>query len=145
MYQDNLNLYDRETKLLPDASILNNSLFFLIQKKFFDKLNFQTGLRYDNRSIETDPVGMPVQDDYRGAIEKHYNSLSGSVGATYNVSKEFLLRANFASAYRTPNLAELTSNGQHETRYEIGDQNLVTRRNHMKRISACIIISIISP
>ncbi|MFH0843700.1 MAG: TonB-dependent receptor [Bacteroidota bacterium] len=124
MYQNNLNRYDRETTLLPDASIINNSLFFLIKKTFLDKLNFQAGLRFDNRSLETSSVGIPAQPDYRAAIEKHYNSLSGSMGATYNVSKKFLLRANFASAYRTPNLAELTSNGQHETRYEIGDQNL---------------------
>lgn len=32
---------------------------------------------------------------------------------------------NFAAAYRTPNLAELTSNGQHKLRYEKGDPDLV--------------------
>lgn len=32
-----------------------------------------------------------------------------------------ILRANVAAAYRTPTLAELTSNGLHELRYEIGD------------------------
>ncbi|PKP23738.1 MAG: TonB-dependent receptor, partial [Bacteroidetes bacterium HGW-Bacteroidetes-22] len=40
-------------------------------------------------------------------------------------SENLLLRTNIAAAYRTPNLAELTSNGQHELRYETGDQNLV--------------------
>ena len=39
--------------------------------------------------------------------------------------KSFYSELNFAAAYRTPNLAELTSNGQHELRYEIGDNNLV--------------------
>jgi iron complex outermembrane receptor protein len=62
---------------------------------------------------------------YRAALNKYYGSFSGSFGATYNFSEKLLFRANFAAAYRTPNLAELTSNGQHETRYEIGDHNLV--------------------
>ena len=56
--------------------------------------------------------------------------MSGSIGLTYSLSKKLLLRANFASAYRTPNLAELTSNGQHETRYEIGDQNLTPEKSY---------------
>jgi iron complex outermembrane receptor protein len=50
--------------------------------------------------------------------------MSGSLGATYSLTEKFLIRANVATAYRTPNLAELTSNGQHESRYEIGDQHL---------------------
>jgi iron complex outermembrane receptor protein len=62
---------------------------------------------------------------YRAAISKSYGSFSGSLGATYNATERLLFRVNFAAAYRTPNLAELTSNGQHELRYEIGDQNLV--------------------
>ena len=41
-----------------------------------------------------------------------------------------LFRANFAAAYRTPNLAELTSNGPHELRYEIGNQNLVPENSY---------------
>ncbi len=130
MYQNNLNLNDRETKLLPDASIFNNSIFFLLQKTFFNKLKFQTGLRFDDKSINTIALGDPGQPDYREALDKKYNSFSGSLGATYSISEKFLLRSNFASAYRTPNLAELTSNGQHETRYEIGDENLIPEKSY---------------
>jgi iron complex outermembrane receptor protein len=130
MYQNNLNLNDRETKLLPDASIFNNSIFFLLQKTFFNKLKFQTGLRFDDKSINTIALGDAGQPDYREALDKKYNSFSGSLGATYSISEKFLLRSNFASAYRTPNLAELTSNGQHETRYEIGDENLIPEKSY---------------
>jgi iron complex outermembrane receptor protein len=130
MYQNNLNLNDRETKLLPDASIFNNSIFFLLQKTFFNKLKFQTGLRFDDKSINTIALGDAGQPDYREALDKRYNSFSGSLGATYSISEKFLLRSNLASAYRTPNLAELTSNGQHETRYEIGDKNLIPEKSY---------------
>lgn len=124
--QTNTNLNDRETKLLPDASTNNYSAFGLIQYTFFKKLKVQTGIRYDSKIISTQAIGLPANPmTYRPALDKSYGSFSGSLGSTYNFSEELLLRVNFAAAYRTPNLAELTSNGQHELRYEIGDQNLV--------------------
>lgn len=124
--QTNTNLNDRETKLLPDAITNNYSVFGLLQYTFFGKLKLQTGIRYDNKSISTQAIGVPADPmTYRPALARNYGSFSGSSGATYNFSEKLLFRANFAAAYRTPNLAELTSNGQHETRYEIGDNNLV--------------------
>jgi len=124
--QTNKNVNDRETVLLPDAVTNNYAVLVLLQHTFFKKLKLQTGIRYDTKSISTEAVGLPTDSmTYRAPVDKSFGSFSGSIGATYNVSEELLLRANFASAYRTPNLAELTSNGQHELRYEIGDPNLV--------------------
>ena len=130
MNQTNSNLNDRETKLLPDATTNNYSGFCLLQRTFFYKLKLQTGIRYDNKTITSKAIGLPTDlATYRAALDKSYRSFSGSIGATYNVSEWLLFRANFATAYRTPNLAELTSNGQHETRYEVGDQNLVPEKS----------------
>jgi len=124
--QTNTNLNDRETKLLPDASTNNYSAFGLLQYTFFKKLKLQTGIRYDNKSITSKAIGIPMDTmKYRAALNKYFGSFSGSIGTTYNLSEEILFRVNFAAAYRTPNLAELTSNGQHELRFEIGDNNLV--------------------
>jgi len=122
--QTNTNLNDRETILLPNATTSNYSGFGLFHHTFFDHLKLQTGLRYDLKSIATQAVGNSTENDYRPAFDKNYGSLSGSLGATFKVSEYLLLRANFAAAYRTPNLAELTSNGLHEIRYEIGNQHL---------------------
>jgi iron complex outermembrane recepter protein len=129
--QQNTNLNNRETKLLPNATTNNYSGFCLLQRTFFEKLRLQTGIRYDCKTITTEAIGS-VEDltSYRGAINKSYGSFSGSFGATYNLSEQLLLRANIASAYRTPNLAELTSNGQHETRYEIGESQLVPENSY---------------
>lgn len=125
-HQTNTNLNDRETKLLPDATTNNYSAFGLLQYTFFKKLKVQTGIRYDNKTISSQAIGLATDPmNYRAPLDKSYGSFSGSLGATYNVSEKLLFRANFAAAYRTPNLAELTSNGQHELRYEIGDHNLV--------------------
>ncbi len=123
--QTNTNLNERETILLPDANTSNYSGFGLIQHTFLTKLKLQAGIRYDYKNITTQKVGLPDDAEYRSALEKNYGSFSGSFGATYNLSEVLLFRANFAAAYRTPNLAELTSNGPHETRYEVGDPDLV--------------------
>jgi iron complex outermembrane receptor protein len=124
--QTNTNLNERETKLLPDATTNNYSAFGLLQYTFFKKLKVQTGIRYDNKSILSQAIDLPADTmTYRAPLDKSFGSFSGSLGATYNLSEELLFRTNFAAAYRTPNLAELTSNGQHELRYEIGDHNLV--------------------
>lgn len=124
--QTNKNINNGETLLLPDAKTNNYSAFGLLQHTFFKKLKLQTGLRYDNKSVSTQVIGLPeTPDTYRPALQKYYGSFSGSMGATFSNSKFLLFRANFAAAYRTPNLAELTSKGPHELRFEIGDQNLV--------------------
>jgi iron complex outermembrane recepter protein len=123
--QINSNHNNREVILLPNANINNYSGFGLLQYTFFGKMKVQTGLRYDYKQIATEAVGMESDDTYRMALNKNYGSFSGSIGATYNHSEKLLLRFNFASAYRTPNLPELTSNGMHEERYELGDNGLV--------------------
>ncbi len=130
MDQTNTNLNDRETTLLPDATTNSFSGFVLLQHTFFEKLKFQAGMRYDKKSIASKAVGSPDSSYYRGPLDKNYDSFTGSFGSTYNFSEKLLFRANIAAAYRTPNLAELTSNGQHENRYEIGDNNLKPENSH---------------
>jgi iron complex outermembrane receptor protein len=133
--QVNTNLNNRETILLPDATTNNYSFFGLLQYNLTKKIKFQTGLRYDIKVISTHAVGLPADEGFREALDKKYGSLSGSFGTTYQISEKLNLRANFAAAFRTPNLAELTSNGQHETRYEIGNQDLVPENSYEGDVS----------
>ncbi|MEZ5103153.1 MAG: TonB-dependent receptor [Draconibacterium sp.] len=134
--QRNTNINDRETILLPNATTNNNSVFGLIQVDVFEKLKLQTGIRYDYKTIESQSVGLPADiATYRPSLSQSYGSFSGSVGAVYTLSEGVLLRANFAAAYRTPNLAELTSNGQHELRYEIGNPDLVSENAYETDVS----------
>lgn len=130
MNQTNTNLNNREIILLPDALTNNYSVFSLLQHTFFKKLKLQTGIRYDYKTISSEALGSPDSTNYRASLDKKYNSLSGSLGATYNISEVLLLRINLAAAYRTPNIAELTSNGPHESRYEIGDCHLIPENSY---------------
>jgi len=134
--QTNTNLNNRKSKVLPDANTGNHSLFGLFQYTFYSKLRLQAGIRYDKKSVITKVIGTPTDTlDYRPSLEKEFGSFSGSFGATYNLSEELLFRANIATAFRTPNLAELTSNGQHELRFEKGDPTLLPEKSYEADLS----------
>jgi iron complex outermembrane receptor protein len=133
--QTNTNFNNREVILLPDANINNYSGFGLLQYTFFKKLKLQTGIRYDYKQIVSEAVGLQEEETYRPSLDKNYGSFSGSFGATFNQSEKLLFRFNFAAAYRTPNLPELTSNGMHETRYELGDNNLTPENSYEADLS----------
>jgi len=114
------NLNNRPSQFLPNTNTSNASLYGLVQYSILEKLKVQTGLRYDYNEIETEALGN------QSAISRNYNNISGSIGATYNLNEEMIFRGNFASAYRTPNLSELTSNGMHGNRFEKGNPDLTT-------------------
>lgn len=129
LYQENRNLNNRETLLLPDANIQSYSVFGLMQHHFIRRLKVQAGIRYDYKMLHTQDAGNPDSSDYRISLQKQYGSFSGSLGFTWFLLQDLLLRANVAAAFRTPTLAELTSNGPHEAIYELGDQDLVPEKS----------------
>lgn len=116
--------------VLPNADVNDFSGFGLAQFTFFEKLKAQAGIRYDYRAISTEA------ETNKEAVDIDYGNVSASAGATYEVKESFLLRANIASAYRTPNIAELTQNGMHGARYEQGNPDLTSQRNYEADISA---------
>lgn len=132
--QHNRNLNSRETMLLPDAAIDNYSGFALLQRTFLGKIKVQAGARYDHRMIATSKFESDTT--FHQGLTRLYNSFSGSAGANYDLNETLFLRANFSAAFRSPNLAELTSNGLHENRYEIGNPGLSPQHAYESDISA---------
>lgn len=124
MSQNNRNLNNRASQFLPDANINNIGFLGLAQYTFFKKLKLQGGLRFDMYKTETFALGMEGTSGYQAPVNKEFSNLNGSIGATYSINKKIMFRANFAKGYRVPNLSELTSNGMHGNRYEIGNYNL---------------------
>ena len=59
------------------------------------------------------------------AFTRYFTGITGSVGATCNITEGLDLKLNLARGYRAPNISELASNGEHEgsLRYEIGNHN----------------------
>ncbi len=127
--QKHENLNNRPSQFLPNTNTSNAAMYGLVQYSFLKNLKMQAGLRYDYNEIKTETLGNQT------AISRNYNNISGSIGATYNLNEEFIFRGNFASAYRTPNLSELTSNGMHGNRFEKGNPDLTTVHTYESDLS----------
>lgn len=127
MYQTNDNF--GEEILIPNAETVDFGIFTTTHYHL-DNWDFQGGLRFDNRSINTESYqtedGASVEE-----IDRAFNSINGAIGAKYQYEQKFFARLNLASGFRAPNLSELTSNGIHHgaNRYEKGNSQLKNEEN----------------
>ncbi|MGL2965595.1 TonB-dependent receptor [Flavobacterium sp. XGLA_31] len=128
MQQTNTN--SGEEYLIPDAQTRDFGIFGTANYEFGTNV-LQAGLRFDNRKVSTEAHGIVGNEGYFEAIDKSFDSFNASLGYKTNLGKDITLRANIASGFRAPNLAELTSNGVHEgsNRYEIGNADLKNEQN----------------
>lgn len=135
MYQNNTN---KGTEfIIPDYNLFDFGPFVFV-KKTFEKLDISGGIRYDARIFNNDAMytGINPQNGFNrqinsadGADQPFYkfnhtfSGISGSVGATYEISKEFSVKSNIARGFRAPNIAEISANGIHPGTliYQIGN------------------------
>lgn len=138
MYQ--VNNTDAGTEFV----IPNYSLFdiapFLYVKKELKKFDIAAGARYDTRSFQnnelyttTNPAtGFDkVTSDTSGAVKQFdnyqhtFNGFSGSLGVTYNITQQLLVKANIARGFRAPNISEISAKGVHPGTgfQQLGDAN----------------------
>ena len=103
---------------------------FFVIKKTFGKLDLSGGVRFDTRSFngqaayldttvpyypklyvgEKPSSGQNITEQF-AALKKNFSGPSGSFGGSYNFSDKFLIKANIASGFRAPSIAELSANG----------------------------------
>ena len=123
MYQRSEN--KGEEYLIPDYRLFDFGLYTTATKQIGDKWTFNGGFRYDHRRLHGD--GLMEDGEIRFVdFSRHFNGLTGSIGAVCNINDQWNLRLNLARGFRTPNMSELASNGVHEgsIRYELGTQKL---------------------
>lgn len=133
-YQKGINLGDEF--IIPDY-LLNDAGIYVLTQKTLTRWHISGGIRYTNRIFKneflfTDEEGQVISQNDSGAIEKFketqktFSSFVFSGGASYRITENLIAKINFASGYRSPNVAELTSNGAHHGtfRYEIGNISL---------------------
>ena len=123
MYQKAGN--EGEEYLIPDYRLFDFGIYATTTKAIGDSWTLNGGVRYDHRRLHGDEL---IEDgDMRFTdFSRHFNGLTGSIGAVCNINKHFNVRLNLARGFRTPNMSELSSNGVHEgsIRYELGNQQL---------------------
>lgn len=151
MHQTNKN-QGAPNRIIPNANIDDFSVFTLFKQQI-KKFDLQAGVRYDYRAIyapEQEAAGHSHGDEHEDEHEEDghdegeheeeheeetihlnqkFNHINASIGATYHINEQFIIRSNIASAYRAPNLAELSQHGQHGNRFEEGDPNLKAQKS----------------
>jgi len=103
---------------------------FAVVKRSFGKFDLEAGLRYDfrifdNQQLYTKPnpatgLNMPVtgadtvgSSKIFSAFHTLFQGVSGSIGATYNVTNQLCIKLDLARGIRAPNIAEISANGVH--------------------------------
>ena len=123
MYQHSLN--KGEEYLIPDYKLFDFGIYATASKSIGDEFTLNGGIRYDYRRLHG--YGLIEDDEIRfNDFCRHFNGLTGSIGAVYNINDQWNIRLNVARGFRTPNMSELASNGVHEgsIRYELGSEQL---------------------
>jgi iron complex outermembrane receptor protein len=127
--------------LIPEYSLFDIGGFAIVNKKA-GNFNLNAGLRYDTRKfkghddyVDIDGNQLPPSDPNAihqfTAYTSNFSGLSGSIGAVYNFTPAFYIKANVSRGFRAANVAESGSNGIHDGTvvYEIGDPNLKPETN----------------
>lgn len=123
MYQRSVN--KGSEYLIPAYNLFDFGLFATAGKSFFRRLHLSGGLRFDTRHLHSHSL-TDYEDERFAAFSRTFNGVTGSIGATYNISENTDIKLNVSRGFRAPNLSELGSNGIHEgtLRYETGNNGL---------------------
>lgn len=130
MLQENTN--KGEEYLIPDYGSWDLGVFALSQKALSDKITIAGGLRFDIKTMNTERLVLEEEGVKFEGFEKFYDNFSGSVGVSYRPDNENTIKFNISRGFRSPNIAEIGSNGKHEGtfRYEYGNKDLKPEVSH---------------
>lgn len=125
--------------VIPNYTLIDFAPFIYIKKEI-KKFDIAAGARYDTRSFKnnalyttTNPkTGFDMATSDTTVATKQFsnynhvfNGFSGSIGITYNITQQFLIKANIARGYRAPNISEISAKGVHPGTgfQQLGDEN----------------------
>jgi iron complex outermembrane receptor protein len=126
MYEFHRNGDAPPAPYVADYAIPNYTNFeiggYAIAEKKLKDLTLSGGLRFDRTDFKGDPMslndggnivpaGTPGSTVQFNAFNNTYSGLSGSIGASYQLSDHHYVKLNVSKSYRAPAINELTSNG----------------------------------
>ena len=137
---------------------------FIAVKKTFGKLDLSGGIRDDSRTFNgqaayvnnnttyptlytgPNPTGTAGVTQQFTALNKVFTGTSGSFGATYNISDQFLMKGNIARGFRAPSIAELSANGADPGSqiYHVGNSNFKPEFSTQEDIGAFLTLPNVS-
>lgn len=123
IYQNNSNIAGTGIRpLIPNFDATTFALF-LFEKFLKPNYELEAGIRYENNHFEVAKYNTQKQ-----LIKSKFtfNNFSGTIGGQTLIKKAILLKTNFGLSTRSPNVAELFSEGLHHgaAAIEEGDTSL---------------------
>lgn len=139
-----LNKNSAQEILVPDAETFDIGAYYLGSKQL-NTIYLQAGIRFDYRKVTAFADRallvdfgfiLPGNPENR-QLSTDFSGLTGSLGATFNLSKFQNIKINLSSGFRAPDLAELFSNGPHPgtSRFEVGNVNFEREQSFQTDIS----------
>ncbi len=98
--------------LYPDGSTYDNFAVYTLHNYDLDRWNFSAGLRYNF-------IQLNVEDSLFGNTTIEPDALVGNLGVIYKLNPNHHLTANINSAFRAPNINDVSSFGIADFRYEV--------------------------
>lgn len=142
-FLNNKNLKNAQEFLVPDASFFEIGAYYLAEYEWRDYF-FQGALRYDFREITGDASSQALIDDgfilpcepENRRLTSSFDGFTSSLGVSRTIGKH-KIKANASTGFRTPDLAELFSNGPHPgtTRFEIGNANFDREQSYQADVN----------
>jgi iron complex outermembrane receptor protein len=143
-FKENLN-QGGHIRVLPDFTQSDYSVMGWLKHTHLSRISVQAGVRWEYRSLHVpeqekashshEEPGHEDEPEIMPALDRNYQNMTFSLGGTWEINPEFLIRINGASAYRNPNVAELTQDGVHGARYEQGNRDLNSQRSYEADLS----------
>lgn len=109
---------------------------FIFEEGEFDKWIVQAGFRYDQQEIKAPLDGTNSYFVSQGIFDvsnntRDFSSLSGSIGASYQLTEHYTLASNLSQGFRAPSIFELYAGGIHGgvQAFQLGNPNLKEETN----------------
>jgi hemoglobin/transferrin/lactoferrin receptor protein len=113
--------------LYPDGSKYDNLAVFTLHQYQTQKWNFSAGIRYNF-------VRLQVQDTLFGNTTITPDAMVGNLGMVYKLNEHHHLTGNINSAFRAPNINDVSSFGVADFRYEVPSYDLKPETSWNKEV-----------
>ena len=113
--------------LYPDGSTATNIAVFSLHILEYKKWNISLGARFNSFKLS-------LNDDFFGDLKIYPSALVGNAGLVYKIHPEHHFVVSINSAFRAPNINDVSSFGVADFRYEIPNYNLRSEKSFATEI-----------
>ncbi|MEM1136005.1 MAG: TonB-dependent receptor [Bacteroidota bacterium] len=117
IFNEESNELQNERGLYPQDASTSNIAVYSLHQYDFGKLNFSAGVRWNYFQLS-------LRDAQFGSTKIEPSALVGNIGMSYSLHPKHRIVASASTAFRAPNINDVSSFGIADFRYEVPNYNL---------------------